>query len=187
MKEAVLHFFQQYPNLALVSGFAIAFFVSLVGIIPSFFVTAANVLFFGIWEGLAITFIGENAGSAVAFYLYRKGLKKEVGPKLERYKAARALLEADDKKAFWLIFSLRLIPLVPSGLVTFTAAMGRASFLTFLVANAVGKFPTLLLEAYAVRQVKEFDWQGKLILAIVATAALYLIIKKIVGTKKERL
>lgn len=187
MKEALLNFFQHYPHLALVSGFAIAFLVSLVGIVPSFFVTAANVLFFGFAEGIAITFIGENTGSALAFYLYRKGLKKNVAPQLEKYKAMKALLEADDKKAFWLIFSLRLIPLVPSGLVTFTAAMGRASFLIFLTANAVGKFPSLLLEGYAVLQVKEFDWQGKLILAIVAAAALYVIVKKIVGTEKEKL
>ncbi|HVF97726.1 MAG TPA: VTT domain-containing protein [Flavisolibacter sp.] len=185
MKEAVLDFFQQYPNLAVVSGFAIGFLVSLVGIVPSLFVTAANVLFFGFWEGIAITFIGENTGSALAFFLYRKGLRKEVGPKLEKYKAMKALLEADNKKAFWLIFSLRLIPLVPSGLVTFTSAMGRVSFLVFLVANAVGKIPSLLLEGYAVLHVKEFDWQGKLILAILAAAALYLIIKKITGTTKE--
>jgi uncharacterized membrane protein YdjX (TVP38/TMEM64 family) len=186
MKEAVLSFFEQYPNLAVVSGLGIGFIVSLVGIVPSLFVTAANVLFFGFAEGIAITFLGENAGSALAFYLYRKGLRKEVGPKLEKYRAMKALLEADNKKAFWLIFSMRLIPLVPSGLVTFTAAMGRASFLIFLAANAIGKFPSLLLEGYAVLQVKEFGWEGKVILTIVAAAALYFIIKKIAGAKKEQ-
>ena len=185
MKETLLAFFEQYPNLAVVTGFTVAFFVSLVGIIPSFFIAAANVLFFGFAEGIGITFLGENAGSALAFYLYRKGLKKDVGPKLEKYKAMKALLEADNKKAFWLIFSMRLIPLVPSGLVTFTSAMGRASFLIFLAANAVGKFPSLLLEGYAVLQVKEFGWEGKLILTILAAAALYFIVKKIVGPKKE--
>ena len=186
MKEAILHFFYEYPHLAVVSGFTIAFFVSLIGIVPSFFVTAANVLFFGFAEGVAITFVGENTGSAVAFYLYRKGFKKNIAPQLEKYKAAKALLEAEGRKAFWLIFSLRLIPLVPSGLVTFTSAMGRASFFIFLIANAVGKFPSLLLEGYAVMHVKEFDGQGKLILTMVAAAALYFIVKKIVGSKKGK-
>ncbi|MDQ6608451.1 MAG: VTT domain-containing protein [Bacteroidota bacterium] len=180
MKEAVLHFLEEYPHLALVSGFTIAFLVTLIGIIPSFFVTTANVLFFGVAEGLAITFAGENCGSALAFFLYRKGLKKNLGPQLEKYQTMKALLEADNKKAFWLIFSMRLIPLLPSGLVTFTAAMGRASFITFVAANALGKFPSLLLEALAVHEVREFGWQGKLILAAIAAAALYFVIKKIV-------
>lgn len=186
MKEAVLQFFHNYPNLALVAGFAVAFLVTLIGVIPSPFVTAANVLFFGFWEGLAITFVGENVGSAVAFLLYRRGLKNKVGPKLEKYKAAKALLQADDRKAFWIIFYMRLIPLIPAGLVTFGAAMGRAGLITFAIANAIGKFPSLMLEAYAVLHVKEFDWQGKAILALLAAIALYFILKKFIGTKRER-
>ena len=185
MKEAILDFFHQYPQLAVVSGFLIAFFVTLIGLIPSVFVTAANVLFFGFAEGLALTFVGENCGSALAFYLYRKGFKKNLAPQLEKYKAMRALLTAENKKAFWLIFSMRLVPLVPSGLVTFTASMGRAGFLTFIIANALGKFPSLLLEAFAVEEVREFGWEGKLIVGLVAAAAVYFLIKQIKGPKKE--
>src|SRR5919112_6474587 len=108
MKEAALQFFEQYPNLALISAFSFAVFVALIGIIPSFFVTAAAVLFFGFWPGVAVTFAGETLGAAVAFYLYRRGFKKSIRHKLLKYKAAQALLNADEKKAFWTIFSLRL-------------------------------------------------------------------------------
>ena len=52
MKDAVLHFLEEYPNLAVLSSFSFAVFVALVGIIPSFFVSAAAVLFFGFWEGV---------------------------------------------------------------------------------------------------------------------------------------
>ena len=107
---------------------------------------------------------------------------------MEKYKAAEALLNADNKKAFWIIFSLRLIPVLPSGIVTFTSAMGRASLLTFIVAGALGKLPSLLLEGYAAMQVTEFSWQGKLIATLIGLAFLYLFIRRITKgrSKKER-
>lgn len=186
MKEAALHFFQQYPNIALVSAFSFAVFVSLIGIIPSFFVTAAAVLFFGYWPGIAITFVGEAVGAAVAFYLYRKGFKSSVRHKLEKYPAAERLLNADNRKAFWIIFSFRLIPVLPSGIVTFTSAMSRASLLTFIVAGSLGKLPSLLFEGYAALQVTELTWQGKLIITLVGALFLYLLTRQIVSGRRKK-
>lgn len=186
MKEAALQFFQQYPNLALVSAFSFAVFVSLVGLIPSFFVTAAAVLFFGYWPGIFITFAGETLGSAIAFYLYRKGFKNSVRHKLEKYAAAERLLNADNRKAFWIIFSLRLIPVLPSGIVTFTSAMSRASLLTFIVAGSLGKLPSLLLEGYAALQVVEFSWQGKVIITLVGAVFLYLLIRQLTSGRRRK-
>jgi uncharacterized membrane protein YdjX (TVP38/TMEM64 family) len=181
MKEAVLHFFQQYPHLALASSLLISVLVAVLGVIPSFFVTAANILFFGFWQGVAISFAGEALGAVVAFYLYRKGFKKGASSQIAKHRTVAALVNAENKKAFWLILSLRLIPFVPSGLVTFAAAVGQVSALTFLIASSIGKLPALLLEGYAVYQVTEFGWQGKLILTIVAFVILYGIVKQILG------
>lgn len=184
MKDAVLQFFQQYPGLAFISSLLLSVVVAAIGILPSFFITAANILFFGFWPGVAVSFLGEALGAVVAFYLYRKGFKKGATQQLEKYKAATALINAENKKAFWLVVSLRLIPFVPSGLVTFAAAIGRVSALTFLVASSLGKLPALLLEGYAVYQVTEFGWQGKLILTIFALFILYFVVKGIIGSKK---
>lgn len=186
MKEAFLQFLEEYPRMAVISSFSFAVFVSLVGIIPSFFVTAAAVLFFGFWQGVAITFLGETLGVAIAFYLYRKGFKKSVEHKLHKYKSAQALLNADNKKAFWIIFSLRLIPVLPSGIVTFTSAMGKATLLTFVIAGALGKLPSLLLEGYAAMQVTELTWQGKVILTLVAVVFLYFLIRYILSGRNKK-
>ena len=93
-------------------------------------------------------------------------------------------MDAERGKAFWLIFSLRLIPFVPSGLVTFAAAIGKVSAVTFLVASSVGKLPALLLEGYAVYQVAEFGWQGKVILTVFALFILYFVTKQVLSAKK---
>ncbi|WP_121352613.1 TVP38/TMEM64 family protein [Flavisolibacter nicotianae] len=184
MKEALLDFFRQYPNLALATSIAISILVAVLGLVPSVFVTAANLLFFGFWEGILVSFLGEALGAVVAFYLYRKGFKKEATHQLEKHKKVKALLEAEDKKAFWLIFSLRLVPFVPSGLVTFAAAIGRVSAPTFFVASSLGKVPALLLEGYAVYEVTAFGWQGKVILTVVALILLYFVARQVFTSKK---
>ena len=183
MKETLLQFFQQYPHLALLSSLLLSIIIAVIGVLPSFFVTAANILFFGFWPGVAVSFLGEALGAVVAFYLYRKGFKKGATETLSRYKNISPLLEAENNKAFWLVLSLRLIPFVPSGLVTFAAAIGRMGWLTFVVASSLGKLPALLLEGYAVYQVTEFGWQGKAILTFSAIVILYLAVKAIFPSK----
>jgi uncharacterized membrane protein YdjX (TVP38/TMEM64 family) len=184
MKEALLQFFQQHPDLALVISLLISIVVAVLGLLPSFFITAANLLFFGFWKGILVSFLGEAVGAVVAFYLYRKGFKKEATNQLEKYKRAKTLLAATGAHAFWLIFSLRLIPFVPSGLITFAAAVGRVAAITFFFASSLGKLPALLLEGYAVFQVTEFGWQGKAILTIAALAILFFVIRQYSGKRK---
>jgi uncharacterized membrane protein YdjX (TVP38/TMEM64 family) len=147
--------------------------VAVAGVIPSFFVTAANILFFGFWQGTCISFLGEAIGAIIAFFLYRKGFKKSIAHQLHQFPKVQRLLEAEGRQAFLLILSLRLIPFVPSGLVTFAAAIGRVAPFTFLTASSLGKIPALLLEAFSVYQVIQFGWLGKLILTLFALCLLY--------------
>lgn len=183
MKEALLQAFQQHPHLALLASLAISIIIAVLGLVPSFFITAANILFFGFWHGVAVSFLGEALGAVVSFYLYRKGFKSGASRQLEKYQKIKLLLDAEGGKAFWLIFSLRLIPFVPSGLVTFAAAIGKVSAPTFWVASSIGKLPALLLEGYAVYQVTEFGWQGKVILTFFALFILYFVLRQILPKK----
>lgn len=176
MKETVLQLLHEYPHLALLISLTISILIAVVGIIPSVFITAANILFFGFWKGTVISFAGEAIGAMVAFILYRKGFRKAATTKLHKYPKVRALIEAENTKAFLLIISLRLLPFVPSGLVTFTAAIGRVHIFIFLLASSLGKIPALIIEAYSVQQVAKFDWEGKLILIIIALALLFFIV-----------
>ena len=178
MQESLLHLFNQYPQLALLISICVSILIAVIGVLPSVFVTAANILFFGFINGTLISFAGEALGAGIAFILYRKGFKKAAAPSMQKYPKVKRLLEARNQEAFYLIFSLRLIPFVPSGLITFAAAVGRVSFVVFFIASTMGKLPALLMEAYSVYEVTRFGWQGKLILAAVAFFLLYEIIKR---------
>ena len=178
MKQELLRLFAEHPQSALLISIFINIIIALAGIIPSFFITAANILFFGFWEGTLISFIGESTGAVLAFLLYRWGFKKAASEKIQRFPKAARLLEAGPREAFGLIFSLRLLPFVPSGLVTFAAAIGRVSFFIFFAASSLGKVPALLMEAWSVYQVTAFNWQGKVILVVVAVFLLWKVVRK---------
>ncbi len=178
MENSLLQVFKDYPQLAIVISICISILIAVLGLIPSVFITAANILFFGFWNGTLLSFLGEAIGAAIAFILYRKGFKKIAANKLQQFQKVKKLIDAENKEAFYLVFSLRLIPFVPSGLITFAAAVGKVSFIIFCIASSLGKLPALLMEAYAVYEVTNFGWQGKLLLAVLAVGLLFWIMKK---------
>lgn len=179
MKEELLQLLQRHADVAIFISLAISILVAVLGVVPSVFVTAANILFFGFWPGTLLSFLGEALGAVIAFVLYRKGFKKGVDAGLKKFPRAQKLVEAKGREAFLLIFSLRLLPFVPSGVVTFAGAVGAVSLFTFFLASSLGKIPALLLEAWSVQQVTAFGWQGKLILLVTAIFLLYLVLRRL--------
>ncbi|MBB6451788.1 putative membrane protein YdjX (TVP38/TMEM64 family) [Salirhabdus euzebyi] len=140
--------------------------VSVFAIIPSFFITAANITVFGFTEGMLLSLIGESIGALISFILYRKGinlLKTKYSIK------NRLLLRLESKRgfdAFVLIFLLRLVPFVPSGLVNVAASLSSIKTWLFFWASSLGKIPALLLEAYSVNHVLQSSVEEKAILLL---------------------
>lgn len=172
MYEHVVELLQNYKPYAIFISIIINVFISIAGFVPSVFLTAANLAVFGFWNGMFVSFIGEGIGAVVSFLLYRKGLRKISESKAFRRPMVQRLLEVEGKQAFALVFSLRLLPFVPSGVVTFFAAVGQMSMIIFAVSSTLGKFPALLLEAYSANQMIQWTWQGKLILTLFALVLL---------------
>lgn len=178
MEQAIIHFFSAHENYAILISILLNIGVAVLGIVPSVFITGANLFFFGFWGGMLLSFLGETIGAITAFYLYRKGLRGVSQSLLNKHPKVQKLLAAEGKDAFYLILSLRLLPFIPSGLVTIAAAIGKVSLVTFFLASSLGKIPALLIEAYSVYQVTKFDWQGKTFLAAAACWFLYLVWKR---------
>ena len=185
MQDQILQFLQQHPHIAVLSSLLISITIAIMGIVPSVFITGANILFFGFWYGTFISFLGETIGAIIAFLLYRKGFKTKTQKGLQKFPKLKPLIEAKGGQAFSLILSLRLLPFVPSGLVTFAAAIGKVSLSIFLIASSLGKIPALLIEAWSVHQVTQFSWQGKLILALISCILIYFVTKKIYISGKK--
>lgn len=178
MSETVLHFFREYREWAILISIVLNIVIAVLGLVPSVFLTGANIVFFGFWNGTLISFIGEAAGAMVSFAMYRRGFKRVSREKLKRYPRVVKLLETEGKEAFILILSLRLLPFVPSGIITFASAIGAVSAGIFIAASLIGKLPALLLEAYSVYNVTEWNTEGKIIAGLLAVMVIYIIFKK---------
>jgi uncharacterized membrane protein YdjX (TVP38/TMEM64 family) len=179
MDEQVIQLLQQYSSYAFFISLVINVLISLIGIMPSLFLTAANIVVFGFWEGTLVSFIGEGVGAVVSFILYRKGLAKVAETKVFKRPIVRRLLQVEGWQAFTLVFSLRLLPFVPSGVVTFLAAIGRMSLVVFVLSSTIGKLPALLLEAYSVNQLIQWTWQGKMIMTVFAGGMLVVVYRNL--------
>lgn len=122
--------------------------LSLLIVVPSAFLTTTNVVVFGPVLGFWLSFAGEALGAIISFWLYRTGLSK-----VERLQAAPWVAKLENEsplRQMGAVFGLRLLPFVPSGLVTVAAALVRMSLVPFAVASSIGKLPALMLEVLGV-------------------------------------
>lgn len=167
-----------YDDFAIVLSILINICISIFGFIPSVFLTVINLKFFGLAGGFSISLIGEVLGALVAFWLYRLGFRKIVEKKVPHPKIQK-LLHVKGKDAFLLIFSLRLIPFIPSSLVTLYSALGKVSWGWFAFASTMGKVPALFIEVYSVKEVVNGTLLGKVIFGLMGLSTLiYIWIKR---------
>lgn len=148
--------------------------ISIAGVIPSFFITAANITFFGFHTGLIISYIGECVGAGFSFWLYRKGIKTLNSQIINKNKWLQKLQKTQGRDSFVIILVLRILPFIPSGMINLAAAISKTSIFTFIFASSLGKLPALFIEAYSVKQVLESSNNVKSIIAIMALFVLFI-------------
>lgn len=168
MEGTLLQLFEQAGLFAVFISIFVSIVVSIAGALPSVFVTVANLLFFGLVDGLVISIIGEALGAIISFMLYRKGLKKWRAKEIQHPLFAK-LKDMEGLQAFWIILGLRVLPFIPSGIVTLGSAFSNISLPIFTVASTLGKIPSLVIEAGAVYGFMQVDieWQITIIVIII--------------------
>lgn len=144
--DGFVEILNNYAYLAIPISLFVSIIIALLGVVPSFFVTGANIVFFGPVKGFLISLLGEVIGGVITFYLYRFGFKKKVQG-LSRYKMVDNIIHSDGKRAAMLIFEARLLPFVPSGFVTLAAAISKVTVIPYTIATILGKIPSIGLEA----------------------------------------
>ncbi len=157
--------------------------IAITGVLPSAFITLGTVDVLGLNKGMIVLIAGEVAGAIVSFILYRKGIHKlAASPKFSKIqnRYLRKLNSTDGISAFFIVILLRLLPFVPSGAVTLTAALSNMKLLSFSIASTLGKIPALYIEAYSAFHVLNLkpEWQIGLFLFVVLLYLLYLLWKK---------
>ena len=165
MVVQVLQWFEEAGLYAVWISLHLNIIISILGIIPSVFITAANISFFGFGHGLLLSILGEALGAIISFGLYRKGIAKVKQKISITNKYLGKLQNTEGSEAFLLILLLRIFPFAPSGVVTLASAYSKVGLLNFSIASTLGKIPALVIEAYSIYKIIKWDWPGKIILS----------------------
>ena len=177
--EKLAEFLNQLGIYAIFGSLVISIIIAIAGILPSIFITGANVILFGPYYGLFISWVGEVAGAVVSFYLYRSGFKIRADRISEKYTLLKKMIASNGSQAGWLVFEARLFPFIPSGFVTLAASISSINIRTFLVATAFGKLPSIALEALISYDIINLykNWL-RLIIIVIAILILVITLRK---------
>lgn len=143
----MLDILRNNSSIAILISLMISIGISLSGILPSVFITGANIVFFGPFEGFLISLLGETIGAYITFNIYRLGFKKSVGKFSDKYKLLSRIVNSNGKEAGLLICQGRIIPFIPSGVITLAASISNVNSTIFTIATLIGKIPSIALEA----------------------------------------
>lgn len=156
--------------------------IAVAGFLPSFFVTGANIIFFGPIKGFFISLLGEVMGAYITFYIYRKEFKNRIeDQELDKYKLLKGIIKSKGKRAAILVGEGRLLPFIPSGFVTLAAAISNINIKEFIIATAIGKIPSIALEALVSYNLININYNYmRLFLTIISIIIIYITLKKFV-------
>jgi uncharacterized membrane protein YdjX (TVP38/TMEM64 family) len=148
---------------------------ALVAPVPSFLITFANGLAFGVFWGWVLSVFGHVLAASVCF-----GISRALGRAPVEVLVGKAGLESADRWfARWgvyAVFAGRLLPGVAFDAISFAAGLTNMRFRNFLVATSLGIVPQTFLYSYLGRQAPEYVGlflvtTGIFLLAVIVVAA----------------
>lgn len=121
---------------------------------PDAILAIAGGLIFGLFEGSIYIMIGALCGATLSFYLARF-----YGSWLREKLKGEKFLNIDEQvknNGFLIIFLLRLIPLVPFDIISYSAGFSSIRYKDFILATFIGIIPGVLVYANIGAQSLEF-------------------------------
>ncbi len=128
---------------------------ALVAPVPSFLITFANGLAFGVFWGWLLSLFGHVLAAAVCFALSRTLGRVPV----EVLVGKTGLESADRWFARWGMYAVfvgRLVPGIAFDVISYAAGLTRMRFRAFLLATTLGIIPQTFLYSYLGRQAPEY-------------------------------
>jgi uncharacterized membrane protein YdjX (TVP38/TMEM64 family) len=128
---------------------------ALVAPVPSFLITFANGLAFGVFWGWMLSLFGHVLAAAVCF-----GISRSLGRVPVEVLVGRTGLQSADRWfARWGVYAVfvgRLIPGVAFDVISYAAGLTRMRFRAFIFATTLGIFPQTLLYSYLGQRAPEY-------------------------------
>jgi len=151
--------------------------------IPSFLITGANGVIFGVFWGVIISWTGAMIGAAGTFYLARLlGINF-----VKRFEKDGSLLkkvdEISQKHGTKVIFIGRLLPFVSFDFLSYAAGLSSLSASNFFIATGIGMLPGTF--AYVLLGNQIIKYSGSVNQLLIGLAILFIVIWALTRIKKQ--
>ncbi len=155
--DALLQTLRSYGHWAIMVSLLLDILINMLGFLPSIFLSTANGIIFGIVPGILISWIGETIGVVISFWIMRYFLRHSAEKLIHK---SNFLMKIDDfsgTKGFQMMLIARSIPYFPSGIVTALGAVSKINTRDYIVANLIGKLPSVALEVIVGHDIVTFQ------------------------------
>jgi uncharacterized membrane protein YdjX (TVP38/TMEM64 family) len=127
--------------------FVVAYIVASVTLAPAFLLTFAAGTLFGLWRGTLLVYIGAVLGSSAVFAIASPLAHSRLLRWVDRDPRVAAVRAAVVGEGAWVMFLLRLSPVIPFVLLNYALALSGVRYRDFLIAS-VGMFPAIIMYVY---------------------------------------
>lgn len=185
--DGLAEWIRSWGILGIAGSILLNILISVAGVLPSIFLSGANAVVFGLYGGFLISLTGEVTGAAVAFLLYRRGIRSSRRlKKMESFQWVHRINGSSRFRKCLAVVLLRLNPFIPSGVINLGAALTTLSFGDFLLATMIGKIPSMVFETFVGHDLIYFEENKlRLLFALIAGALVLVLFWKNGGSGKE--
>ena len=127
--------------------FIATYIVASVVVAPTFLLTLVGGAVFGIWQGILFVYIGAVLGASAVYALAAPLARSRLLRWIDRDRRVGAARRAVVGRSTWIMFLLRLSPLVPFNLLNYALALSGVRYRDFLIAT-IGMFPAIIMYVY---------------------------------------
>jgi uncharacterized membrane protein YdjX (TVP38/TMEM64 family) len=127
--------------------FILIYVAAAVTLAPAFFLTVAAGAMFGVWRGSLIVFVGASLGASAVYILGQPMSRSRLMARVTRDRRVAAVRDAVRGEGAWVMFLLRLSPLVPYNMLNYALALSGVRYWDFLIA-LVGMIPAIVMYTY---------------------------------------
>ena len=142
-------------GMAGMAAFAGLYVLSTVLVVPGSALTLAAGFLYGLGGGLVVVVPASLVGASAAFIVARWLARDWAMARFARHPRLGALEQAISGNGGWVVFLLRLSPVVPFSILNYLLGITRLRFRDYAIASALGMLPGTVLYVYLVaRQVR---------------------------------
>jgi uncharacterized membrane protein YdjX (TVP38/TMEM64 family) len=127
--------------------FTLLYIVAAVTLAPAFFLTVAAGAIFGVWRGSLIVFVAASLGASVVYAIGARVASIPWMQRITRDPRVAAVRGAIMGESVWIMFLLRLSPLVPYNMLNYALALSGVRYSDYVIA-LVGMIPAIIMYTY---------------------------------------